>query len=275
MQKFLTDVHTHSTFSHDGVDELKDMLATAQRKGVAFYGVSEHFDHFLSKKENEWGIPVIDVEGYFHSARHLQEDYEGVMNVLIGVEFSYIEDAEATENYCAIVKKYRPDFIVNSVHGLGEKLYYYKTPFYQDGKLRNREDAYKAYLSCILKSLDAPYPYDIVGHLGYATRYAPYEDKVLRYEEFPQEFDAIFNGIIQKGKILEVNSATQEGLCVPDLKMLERYFALGGRKISFASDAHQTQRICDKRAEIVEKLKEIGFTHITVPCKGEYIDLEL
>ena len=44
MQKLLTDMHTHSTFSHDGRDDLKTMLNCAVQKGIAFYGVSEHFD---------------------------------------------------------------------------------------------------------------------------------------------------------------------------------------------------------------------------------------
>ena len=275
MQKFLTDVHTHSAFSCDGEDELQDMLAAAQRKGVAFYGVSEHFDYDLLVLENRGESKMIDAAEYFHAARHLQEDYEGVMNVLIGAEFGYIDDERAFSLYRSVQEKYRPDFIVNSVHTVQGEDYYYKTRFYKDGKLRTKEDAYGEYLATIRKSLDAPYGYDIVGHIGYAARYAPYADKDLRYEDFAAALDDILIAIIEKDKILEINSSTKRGISVTDMGILKRYFKLGGRKISYASDAHNTDRICEKREEIVRALKQIGFTHCTVPCKGEHIQVEL
>ena len=42
--KMITDVHTHSDFSFDGNEPLSKILEEAYKKGVAFYGVSEHFD---------------------------------------------------------------------------------------------------------------------------------------------------------------------------------------------------------------------------------------
>ena len=84
--KMLTDIHNHSTFSFDGKNTLEDMLAAAQAKGVAFFGVSEHFDtdffiYGMHKLRPE--VKPTDTESYFHRARHLQDDYAGVMNVLV------------------------------------------------------------------------------------------------------------------------------------------------------------------------------------------------
>ena len=83
--------------------------------------------------------------------------------------------------------------------------------------------------------------------------------------------------IIKKDKILEVNSAnkTLENRTLPARHIIERYFALGGRKISYGSDAHFIERIGDKREEIVAMLKEIGFTYLTVPFRGEHIKVEI
>ena len=64
-------------------------------------------------------------------------------------------------------------------------------------------------------------------------------------------------------------------LSIPDVNVLERYYELGGRKISFGSDTHFKERILDKRETIVEALKKIGFTYITVPFKGEHIKVEI
>ena len=276
MQKFLTDIHTHSLFSFDGIDELQDMLCSAQRKGVAFYGVSEHFDYDLLVRGNRVERRMIDEEEYFHRARHLQEDYQGVMNVLIGAEFSYIQDEKALAMYCDVVKKYKPDFIVNSVHSINGEDYYDRVPFYDsEGKMRTKDEVYKEYLGAIYESLFAPYPYQIVGHIGYAVRYAPYTDKALRYEDFAEEIDKILLEIIRQNKILEINSSMKDALCITPLDIFKRYFELGGRLVSIASDAHDTSRICDKREQLVCALKNIGFTHHCVPDRQEYILLEL
>ena len=116
MQKFLTDVHNHSTFSFDGQDALDTMLAAAQKKGVAFYGVAEHFNYDSCEEYVKQEPQDIDEEAYFHKGRHLQDDYAGVMNVLIGAEFGFTFDKAAQEKYLAVYEKYRPDFVVNSIH---------------------------------------------------------------------------------------------------------------------------------------------------------------
>jgi histidinol-phosphatase (PHP family) len=250
------------------------MLAAAQEKGIAFYGISEHFDYdydwsFLDEKTLN-NIRGFDPDGYFHRERHEQEDYEGVMNVCIGAEFGYSEDPKVQARYMETYQKYKPDFVINSVHGdKGEDFYFAKE--FPLGK----EATYKRYLQLIRQSLDVSYPYDIVGHIGYPTRYAPYEDTSMSVAEFGESIDKILKTIIEKNKILEVNSSVKGQVFLPTAEIVQRYFKLGGRNISYASDAHGVERIGDKRKETVKLLKEIGFKHITVPYKGEYIKLEI
>ena len=275
VMKFLTDMHTHSTYSHDGQNDLKDMLAKAQELGVGFYGVSEHFnfDYDLSK----FTADIVALlsrerpEEYFHGARHLQEDYEGVMNVLVGAEFGYSDDKAVMERYQEVVKRYAPDYIINSVHGADGGDYAYELV------AQDKKTTYGGYLALIRRSLDAPYPYDIVGHIGYIARYVPFEDVRFDRETFGEQIDDILQTIIAKDKILEINSSSKQlaQRSIPDYSIVRRYFELGGRKISFGSDTHGLNRIMEKREEIVSVLKEIGFTYITVPCRGEHIKVEI
>lgn len=276
MQKFLTDVHTHSTFSFDGTDTLDKMLETAYKKGVAFYGVAEHFNYDSCEEYVKQEPQGIDEEAYFHKGRHLQDDYAGCMNVLIGAEFGFTFDKEAQKRYLEVYEKYRPDFVVNSIHNKDGWDYIIRKPYYNaDGTVRGKKEAYKEYFKLVKDSLDAPYPYDIVAHVGYCIRYAPYEDVSITMEQFGEEIDEVLKEVIARDKILEVNSGYKNGLCLPTEEMLRRYYQLGGRKISFASDAHNVERIMEKREQIVTLLKEIGFTYITVPCKGEHIKVEI
>lgn len=277
--KLLTDIHTHSTHSHDGIDSLENMLSAALSKGAAFYGVSEHFDYDVIIANGK--DPKIEdgarAESYFHHARHLQEDYQGALNVCIGAEFGFMPSAYAHECYQACIQKYAPDFIVNSVHCLVGEDYYDGKPYYKkDGSVRDKKEVYGEYLEQVLKSLSVPYHYDIVAHLGYVERYAPYEDNGFYYADFPEQIDEILTTIIKKNKILEVNSNVKGGdgfLCKRDV--LKRYYDLGGRLVSYASDAHGVKRILEKRDLVVATLKEIGFTFITVPYRGEYIKIEI
>ena len=278
MSKFLTDIHNHSTYSFDGVSSLSEMLETAREKGVAFYGVSEHFDFDEGKADGG-----TNAEEYFHGARHLQEDYAGVMNVLVGAEIGFSPLPEFVERNCALIEKYQPDFVVNSIHACGGEDYYKQKPFYQttcEGVeiLRPKKQTYREYLSLVRRSVDAPYPYDIIGHLGYPTRYAPYADKTLSLAEFKEEIDDILSAIIQKNKILEVNASNRLAKtfspCASE-EIVRRYFALGGRQVSYASDAHVTTSVLRRRDEAMKLLQAIGFTHITVPCRGEYIKVEI
>lgn len=275
MQKFLTDMHTHTAFSHDGRDKIDTMLETAQKMGLTFYGVSDHFDFdydlFQMSSEEIEQLKNADPAEYFHGARHAQEDYEGVLNVCVGAEFGYSDKAEVQQRYLETYEKFRPDFVINSVH-CGDGKDFCRHHFTED-----KATTYRMYLGIIRRSLDAPYPYDIVGHIGYIARYVPYEDRRFLLEEFGVEIDDILKTIIAKDKILEINSASkmQETATLPSENIVRRYYELGGRKISFGSDAHFKERIADKREEVVDMLKRIGFTYITVPFRGEHIQVEL
>ena len=275
MQKLLPDMHTHSSYSHDGRNTLQEMLERARELGVCFYGVSDHFDYdydrsLMSEEEKATTVNT-DAEEYFHGARHLQEDYEGVMNVLVGAEFGFSDSKEVQEKYREVTQKYKPDFVINSVHGVGGR------DFIRFDEFRDKTSDYKLYLGLIRRSLDVEYPYDIVAHIGYIARYVPYEDRSFDFAQVGEEIDDILKTIIAKDKILEINSSTKNlpWLGLPDIPILERYYELGGRKISYGSDSHFTSRILDGWDKIVAALKKIGFTYLTVPCKGEHIKVEI
>lgn len=273
----LTDIHTHSTFSADGDSPLAEMVEAALAMGVRYFGVSEHFDYDYSPAglTYEGGKPAYtDEEGYFFAARQLQKQKGGRnFMLLVGGEFGYTDNLSAQKKYADIIRNYSPDFVVNSVHTCdGADCWFGE---YFTGKDKNY--AYSRYLERVLKSLSAPYDYDIVAHLGYVSRHAPYDNPALRYADFSELIDEILSGVISREKILEVNSSSagSGGDFLPGADILKRYYALGGRKVSFASDAHFASRICYGRDKVVSALKSIGFDRITIPFRGEEIEVEI
>lgn len=274
---FLTDIHNHSKFSTDGKSPLEDMVATAKAKGLRYFGISEHFDYdFIAAGLKIQGFepPYTDADAYFKKAAELKAKYnDDNFTFLAGGELGYSDNPRCAEEYLRLIEKYSPDFIVNSVHTVcGQDCY---SPKYFEGK--SKEQAYRKYFQAVKNSLNAPYRYDVVAHMGYCSRNAVYADPKLRYAEFSDIIDDILNTVVQKDKILEVNSSSRTAGSdfLPDTDILTRYFKLGGRAISFASDAHSTERICDKREKVVDALKKIGFTHITVPARTGRIKVEI
>ncbi len=279
MQKGITDIHTHSAYSFDSQEQLEKMLESAYQKGVLFFGTSEHFDYdqiFLPEFQHK---RFVDEDAYFHAAHHLQEDYEGAMHYLVGVEFGYSDAPRTHARYQQTIDERHPDYIINSMHTLNGEDYSDYSAFYRKdatGKkvLRERMEVFREYLGLVRRSLDVAYAYDVVGHFGYIARYSPYEEKGMPIAELQEEIDDILRTIIAKGKILEINSSTKD-VCIPPLPIVKRYYQLGGRMLSFGSDSHDGARIADKYEEICLALKEIGFTYFTVPFKGEYIKVEM
>lgn len=185
----------------------------------------------------------------------LDNDKNNTLTLAFGIEASYDSSPQARAAYQRTIEKYPFDVVINSVHCVDGYDMYFKLGFLFKSKKR----AYRRYLETILESLDAPYPYEVVAHIGYIAHGAPYRDKSLRYKDFPKEIDAVLNGIIERGKVLEINFHHD---MAPSRDIIERYYELGGRKISYGSDAHRGD-ICKCFDEACAMLKEIGFTHLS------------
>lgn len=281
----LIDLHTHTKFSPDGRGEIEKMLKTADGLGIEYYGISEHFDISADRlKRIRLGTlhPDTDPTRYFPKARKMQKAYEGKMHVLVGAELGFMDDEISIKRYNEIIERYKPDYIINSVHRIGNG--YYQKDGAGNKTLREKRIVYNEYFDCVLRSLDAPYPYDVVGHFGYCTRYAPYADKRASLEEYGGKIDRILKRAIELGKILEINSKDEGGkipplsgdvFCLPSVEVLKRYYALGGRKVVYGSDAHGEEVIGYRFSEVVKMLKEIGFTHQTIPCNGRELKIPL
>ncbi len=259
------------------------MLATAHKLGVDYYGLAEHFNFDMIANgiplEPEFEKPQTPVDEYFALARKYQREYGGKMRILVGAEFGYSDHPIAKQMYRDALAKHRPDFVIQSVHiqPIGDYAYRGNGYYDESGKVFDKDEVYENYLGLVRRSAEVDYHYDILGHIGYCTRYAPYEDRRMRWKDYAQSLDGILKTVIGRGKILEVNSSNKLGpsLTLPDNDILERYYELGGRKISYGSDAHFPSRILEHREKVVDTLRSIGFEYLTVPCRGEEIKIEI
>lgn len=252
------DTHTHCNHSHDGKEPPRKMIEHAISLGMEYIAFTDHFDGELTLLKEFDNIPQINLENHFEEIAALKEQYKDKIQVGVGIECGYMKEADGI--YLNALKKYDGDIIINSVHTVEYEDCYLPSYF----EKRSKRQAYGAYLDAVRESLDCPYNYDSVGHIGYVVRKSTYQDKAIRYEDFSDVFDDILKTIIAKGKALEINSQSKgTGLdFLPDRQIISRYKSLGGELLTFGSDAHDLGRLGEKYKIVQEFLKENGFKYL-------------
>jgi len=250
----MIDVHLHTRFSFDSEEEPENYIKIARKTGVNVIGFSEHYDYdaYLDGEN----ITLADVPAYFENAQKLKTANPDV-DILCGIEFGYRKDA--LSKYRELLKKYPFDYVINSLHTLPNRGDCYHDKFFAGKTLK---DAYTDYFNGVLESVKADYDYQIVGHIGYACRYRKVDGAAIKYADFADVLDEILKEIIHREKCLEINTSNGVGGCtyLPDTDIISRYVELGGKFISFGSDAHTADKFCRNAVNLKEFLKSLGVT---------------
>ena len=183
--------------------------------------------------------------------------YGEKIKIFFGIEFGFDERAES--RYADLADKYKFDYVINSVHLVGGKDCCLKECW----ENRSADDIYKEYLEKVYKSVNANYPWQIVGHLGYPARYAPENERDFSFENYSGELTDILKPIIANGKYLEINSSTKSAKpFMPFEDILKKYAAFGGKFVTFGSDAHSVERYCENVSEVGKTIKKYGLISV-------------
>lgn len=252
---YLTDLHVHSIFSYDCEETTENYIRKAIARGDKRIGFVQHYDYdcFLTGEKTS----LCDLDAYKNEIDRLRNVYGEKIKFFFGIEFGF---DERTENrYAELADKYKIDYVINSVHLIGGK------DCCLNGCWENRsaDDVYKEYLEKVYKSVNANYPWQIVGHLGYPARYAPENEQGFSFENYSRELADILRLIIANEKYLEINSSTKsEKPFMPSEDILKKYIALGGKYVTFGSDAHSVARYCENVSEVEKIIKKYGLVPI-------------
>ena len=234
------------------------MIEGALARGLTYFAITDHCDKDCQVLPGFEYIRQIDLPRRFEEIARLRDEYRGRIDVAVGIEYGWL--AAADPLYAEINARYETDIVINSVHLVSGEDCYLPQFFFS----RTQRRAYTEYLQDVSASLDAPYDYDVVGHIGYVIRKAPYEDKILHYGDYSDLLDEILRKLISKGKALELNShAEGTGLdFLPERATLRRYRELGGELVTFGSDAHEPINIARNYNIVCDALKDIGFRYL-------------
>ena len=164
-------VHGGHTRFGDGEDSLAEVVHEYARQGFAWVGLTEHIPpvsaDFLFPSEIAAGESIASkrakFDEYFRVGRTLQKEYRGKLDVFVGFETEccrgYIEHVEELR------RQYEPDYIVGSVHHVGDVVIDWTTELYGEAaaKAGGIVELYCAYFDQQFELMGALKP-AVIGH---------------------------------------------------------------------------------------------------------------
>lgn len=246
------DYHMHCRFSTDSEAEPEAMCEAAIARGLTEICFTDHQD--LGFDDPTWFR--FDPDAYFRALEPVKKAFAGRLKVHIGVEIGLVPDDPALAREAeALAKDYPWEFIIGSTHQIPVRIggrtclvdpadpADLQRSWYHFASVR---ELMSVYYETVLKNLEQFDCFDTLGHLDYMCRYVPKELPPYRYEDHAEQIDRILRTAIRKGAALEVNTGglyKGTGKTNPEERIIRRYLALGGTKLTYGADAHRPEHV--------------------------------
>ncbi len=260
----LADLHTHSMFSFDGSPEatLDNMASHAIAAGLTHLAVTDHCD---INNEIEGVHPVPNREALFCAIKKAKEKYKGTLEILFGIEMG--EATQYPTEALAMLERYPYDIVLGSLHNIkGEGDFYWF-----DFSKYTADEAHAFFDRVIEETIElCDFPHiRVITHLTYMERYMYRQGLSLDYEHHRKGLCRLFDRIIEKDLVLELNTSDlATGYALPPAPLLSLYRERGGTRVCLGSDAHEPTAIARNFKEAKQLLLSCGFDTLTIPTKS-------
>ena len=257
-QKLPADYHLHTHNSGDSTAPMKGMIESAIDKCLSEICFTEHMDlDFPVMKEVAPDTFTLDIDSYREELFRFKEEYKNKIIIKYGIELGL--QTQIIDQNKSLIKSHDFDFVIGSIHLVDKKDPFY--PYLWDGQ--EEEAVVKRYFELALENVKHFNDYDVLGHLDYIVRYLPSKRPFNSYEKYKEIIDEILRIVVRDDKGLDFNSkslfygGTEPN---PSIDILKRYKEIGGRIITFGSDAHKPDGIAGSFDKAIEIAKGCGFT---------------
>ncbi|HPT21841.1 MAG TPA: histidinol-phosphatase [Bacteroidales bacterium] len=253
---YKTDYHIHSNFS-DGRSAPKDYIAPAVEAGFSEIGISDHLNLF--KYNKEWCMNPENISEYID---HIGSIGDGIENIKIktGLEVDYFPGKETEIE--AFLKPLHLDYVIGSVHYLGEQTVDNGPEFYEG---KDIDILFESYFDTVIKAAASDL-FDIIGHCDLIRIYGH------RPSFDPEPFYRKLARTMKKHDVVfEVNTNGRNRPLAdfyPDRRFLS-IFQKEKVPVCVNSDAHLTFRVGQYFDEVYELLRYTGFNEMATFNKRE------
>jgi histidinol-phosphatase (PHP family) len=248
---YKTDYHMHSSYS-DGRSVPEDYITSAIAAGLSEIGFSEHLTLF--KDLEDWNMNPVNISPYITHLENLQNTIQSI-KIKIGLEVDFFAGKE--EEIYAFLHPLPLDYIIGSVHYLGEKTVDVGPEFYEG---KNIDRLFESYFDSVIAAVASDL-FDIIGHCDLIRIYGykPSADMEPLYRKLAKTMknhDVAF----------EVNTNGRNRPLAdfyPDRRYLH-IFREENVSVCVNSDAHMPSRVGQYFDEAYELLRYIGFNEMAV-----------
>lgn len=250
------DLHTHHFRCGHADGNIRDYIEAGIAAGLSVIGISDHTPYFGRKEDQPFpriAMAKQEFQHYVEEVLRLKQEYEGVIDVLLGIESDYFP--EHKEIYRETLNRYPFDYVIGSVHSVGSVSIFNKNRWKglsTKEQIRSKEE----YYSLIRESAGSGM-FQILGHIDAMKGNYP------AFSDIPaaEAIDETLRVIAEHDVAIEINTSGKtkmSGGWYPSDSILERALHFGVQ-VTFGSDAHTPSRVGDEWEIVAQRLKEIGF----------------
>ena len=243
------DSHMHTKFSADSEMTAIEAInkAASLNLGVVF---TEHFDYALELDGKKFEFNPAEYMNEYKTLRGAE--------IRLGAEVGLRKFARTANAKFIAAADF--DFIIGSIHLVDDFDIYYPD-FYAD---KDKATAYRKYFQQMAAEVEVA-DFDALGHIDYICRAAPYDNPEIDYPTFKAEIDAVLKIIVEREKILELNTRRFDNVrAVRELvPVYKKYRELGGQFITIGSDAHSADAIGKNFNRALEFARELDLIPVT------------
>lgn len=248
---YKTDYHMHTTFS-DGRSEPEDYIIPALNAGLSEIGFSEHLTLF--KDPEKWDMNPVNISPYINRIKSLREKTSNI-KIKIGLEVDFFEGKEIEMG--AFLNLFPLDYIIGSVHYLGEKTVDLGPEFYEG---KNIDELFESYFDSVITAISSGL-FDIIAHCDLIRifGYRPTSDMENLYRKLARamkKHDVVFE--------LNTNGRNRP---IADFYPDRRYLHIFREEnipVCVNSDAHMPSRVGQYFDEAYKLLRYEGFNEMAV-----------
>lgn len=248
---YKTDYHLHTSYS-DGKAVPEEYIVPALNAGLIEIGFSEHLSLF--KEEQEWGMNPDNVFKYLEHIDNLKKNSENLI-IKTGLEVDFPPGKEKETG--SFLNNLDLDYVLGSVHYLGDKTVDMGPEFYEGKDLDN---LYDTYFDRIIAASSSGL-FDIIAHCdliriyGFKPTYDPeplYRKLAINLKKNNVAFELNTNG--RNRPLADF---------YPDRRFLH-IFREENIPVCVNSDAHMPSRVGQYFDEAYSLLRSAGFTEMAV-----------
>lgn len=255
--RYISDCHTHSDCSRDGVDPVMMMCERGASLGYYAMIITDHCecDTYRSEKYDR------SIFQSFFEAHKAKAVFHDRLHVYAGVELGQpLHDLTAAND---ALQNCDFDFVLASCHCLPGMEDFYFLNYTEE----NIYPLLEEYFSYLLHMVEWG-KFDSLAHLTYPLRYMVGDAGLpVDMGRFQKKIDRILTGLVEQKKALEINTSGLRqaiGTTMPDIEVVSRFRELGGKYITIGSDAHRWADVGAGVEQGLAMASKAGFTHFAI-----------